>query len=125
MSIQIKKQETFIPLEVGDIKLKFHYTDDSMLEVRKQLLKTQKEIGRIEGEEWDNKEMEQAKEILTKAMDSMFGKDTFKQIYAMTPSVIVVLDYFKQMVDGVTNEMSKRGIAVNEDKLTEKYLPKE
>lgn len=125
MAINIKKQETAIPVIVGDIELEFIFTDDSMTKVRKELLKTQKKIGRIEGEDWDDKEIDKAKTILTEAMDSMFGDGAFEQLYKMTPSVIVVLDYFRLMVEGVTEELNQKGLGTDEDKQTAKYLPKE
>lgn len=122
MSINIKKQDTFIPVVVGDVELKFHFEDDSMTKVRNTLLRTQKEIGRIEGDDWTDKEVEKAKAILTKAMDSMFEEGAFEKLYAMTPSVIIVLDYFRLMVDGVTEELSKKGIASDEGDIAKKYL---
>lgn len=122
MGINIKKQTTSIPVKVGDVELKFHYTDESMTKVREELLKTQKEIGRIEGEEWTDREVEQAKGILKDALDAMFGDGAFAQLYEMTPSVIVILDYFRLIVDGVTEELDKLGIKTDEDQKTDKYL---
>lgn len=124
MSINIKKQETYIPVIVGDVELKFHYTDDSMMEVRKTLLETQKEIGAIEGKEWGEKEVEEAKAVLVDAMDAMFGEGAFDALYKMSPSVIVVLDYFRLMVDGIVEELNKKGLGNPDAKRAEKYLAK-
>lgn len=125
MAIKIKKQETFIPIEVGDVKLKFDYNDNSLTEVRTELLKTQKKIGRIEGDEMDEKAVEDAKEILTEAMDAMFGEGAFEKLYEMTPSIIVVLEYFSLMVDGITEELRKKGLETDIEQRQNKYLNKE
>ncbi len=125
MAINIKKQETFIPIKVGDVELKFHYSDKSMAKVRKELIKTDEEIKKATKNGETNDNIEDVKVILVKAMDSMFGEDAFDKIYKMTPSVIVVADYYKQMTTGVIDELNKRGMGLNEDAIAEEYLIKE
>jgi len=106
MAIKIEKKQTEIPIEIGDLKFTFDVTDESIKKFRENVIQIQKELDSINDEEED---MENAKAILGKGFDVILGDGAFEKVYQMTPSIPYLLNYFVQLVDGLTEELNDIG----------------
>lgn len=119
MAIKIQTQQTFIPIELGELEFKFDLTDESISNFRKEAVKVQKELEKLSDDEDAH---EQAKNILNRGFDLMLGEGSFEQIYNLTPSVLVLIDYFAAVITGISDEIDKRGHTVSQRDKVEKYL---
>ena len=119
MAIKIEKKQTEIPIEIGDLKFAFDVTDESIKNFRENAIKIQMELEGLENKEDENLEL--SKDILRKGFDLMLGEGAFEKIYQMTPSIPYLLNYFIQLVDGLTEEINDIG-AIQER--ANKYLRK-
>lgn len=122
MSIKIQTKDSFIPIELGDQLIKFHITDDAFLKIQKGHEKMEKEIESIEEPDDSQEKIEKMKEIMTKAFDFLFEKGSFEKVYSVTPSVVICVDYFNQMVDAVVEELKNRGVSPSSQQKLDKYL---
>ena len=118
MAIKIEKKQTEIPIEIGDLKFAFDVTDESIQRFRENAIKIQQELEVIDDEEED---FNKAKDILKKGFDVILGDGAFERVYQMTPSIPYLLNYFIQLVDGLTEEINDIG-AIQER--ANKYLRK-
>ena len=118
MAIKIEKKQTEIPIEIGDLKFAFDVTDESIQRFRENAIKIQQELETIDDEE---ENMENAKAILGKGFDVILGDGAFEKVYQMTPSIPYLLNYFIQLVNGLSDELSALG-AIEER--AQKYLGK-
>jgi len=119
LAIKIEKKQTEIPIEIGDLKFAFDVTDESIKNFRENAIKIQMELEGLENKEDENLEL--SKDILRKGFDLMLGEGAFEKIYQMTPSIPYLLNYFIQLVDGLTEEINDIG-AIQER--ANKYLRK-
>jgi len=118
LAIKIEKKQTEIPIEIGDLKFAFDVTDESIQRFRENAIKIQQELEVIDDEEED---FNKAKDILKKGFDVILGDGAFERVYQMTPSIPYLLNYFIQLVDGLTEEINDIG-AIQER--ANKYLRK-
>lgn len=123
MAIKIQTRKTEIPIEIGHLKFAFDVSDDSIQKFREQALEVEKEFHSISVDEDDEKALEQAKAVLKKGFDMMLGDGAFEQIYKLSPSIMLCMDYFVQVVQGINEEVHKLGIGSPQDK-RQKYLRK-
>ncbi|HLQ75429.1 MAG TPA: hypothetical protein VK107_05305 [Alloiococcus sp.] len=119
MAIKIQTKQTYIPIELGDLELKFDLTDESIANFRKEAVRVQKELGKLSD---DEDAQEQAKEVLKRGFDLMFGDGTFSQIYDISPSSIVIAEYFASITEGIAEELNKRGFKTSQKDKAKKYL---
>lgn len=116
LAIKIQTQTPVIPIEIGDLTINFEYTDENIKRLYDHHDKMQKEIEKIKSDD-----LESAKEILRKSFDFLLGEGTFEKIYAISPSIIIVTDYYFQIVEGLFEEISKKAGNTAQQKI-EKYL---
>ncbi len=124
MAIKIQTQDTFIPIELGDLTLKFHVTDESIINFRKEALKVQLEFEKFTKSEDDEEMMVQAKGALKRGLDIFFGDGAFEKVYDISPSIVITMNYFEQMVKGITSELNKMGLSESQAVKAKKYLAK-
>lgn len=108
MSIKIQVKEDYIPIQLGDEEIRFYISDDAVLRLKKGAEDIQREIEAMEQGESEEEVLEQMKYILRKGFDFLFEEGAFEKVYSVTPSVVVALEYFQQMVEAVLQEIGKR-----------------
>lgn len=122
MAIKIQTQKTEIPIELGDLKFAFDISDESIKRFRDNAVKIQKELESINVSDQDDKAMEQLKEILERGFTIMLGEGAFKKIYERSPSVMVVMNYFEQIANGIAAELNEMGYSETQAQKAKKYL---
>jgi len=113
----IKLQSTFIefPFQNAEgeevLNLKFDKSDKNL----KKLSVTVKELKKKTEElkEKDTLSEKEVKQFIKDSVDTIFGQGSFDAMYQLSPSLVIVTDYFFQMAEGVFEEC-------NEDKYKEK-----
>lgn len=117
MAIKIQTKTPHIPIEIGDeLELRFYVTDDNIEKLFNgydEMLKKYKDV------EIDN--AEKGKMILKDAIDYILGDGSFDKLYGLSNSVLVTKQYFDEIVDGLSKEITKRYGDTNKEKV-EKYL---
>lgn len=124
MAIKIQTQKPVIPIEIGPHNFEFDVSDESIKNLRKEALKAQKEFHSISVNEDDDKALEQAREVLERAYDLFFGKGAFEKIYELSPSIMICMQYFVEIVEGIETELNKRGLSPSAQEKAMKYLAK-
>ena len=118
MTIKIQTKVPHIPIEIGDLTLKFDVTDeniDKLFNGYDEMLKNFKDI------EVDN--IEKGRKILKGAIDYILGDGSFEKIYGLSESILITRQYFEEIVDGLSKELTERYGDKNREKI-EKYLQK-
>jgi len=121
MAIIIQTQQDYIPIHLGNEEIRFYISDDSILKIRQGYKQVQDELESIKKAESEEKQVEQMKEVLQKGFDFLFSEGTFDKVYGVSPSVIICLEYFGQMVDAVLAELDKKMKRTSQDKV-KRYL---
>jgi len=121
MAIKIRTQQTYIPIQLGDLELKFDVSDESIANFRKEAIRVQKELENMSVKDGEEAQ-KQAKEVLKRGFNLMFSDGTFEQVYNISPSTIVVMDYFAAITDGISEELNKRGFRESQKDKAKKYL---
>src|SRR5699024_7448878 len=110
MAINIKTKQTYIPVQLGDLELKYDLSDDAIARVRKVSKELIQEIENIDEDKLSEEEtMIEIKGLLKEAYDILFGEGTFEKVYEMSPSTLIVQEYLVQIAEGVTEELKSRG----------------
>lgn len=109
MAIKIQTQQTYIPIQLGDLELKFEVTDDSILALQTELTKVQKELDALDRGGSDEEKLNKSKLVLKRGFDTFFGEGTFDKVYEMSPSVMIIMEYFKQISEALFKELEKMG----------------
>ena len=123
MSIKIQTKQTFIPIEIGDeLTLKFDLSDEAMLNLKKKVTDVQKSFAEVDENDSDEEAIEKVKNIIRTAFDEIFGEGTFDKVYAISPSTLIVAEYFMQIAQGLQEEMRDRGFITSPQDKVEKYL---
>lgn len=118
MTIKIQTKVPHIPIEIGDLTLKFDVTDeniDKLFNGYDEMLENFKDI------EVDN--IEKGRKILKGAIDYILGDGSFEKIYGLSESILITRQYFEEIVDGLSKELTERYGDKNREKI-EKYLQK-
>lgn len=124
MSIRIQTQDTFIPVELGDLTLKFDISDESLINLRRKMEDVQNVAKNIKETSNDEEVIEQVKSIIGKAYDEVFGKGTYDKVYEVSPSVFITTQYFMEIAQGLNKEMENRGFTVSTHEKAKQYLAK-
>lgn len=123
MAIKIQTKQTFIPIEIGDeLTLKFDLSDEAMLNLEKKVTDVQKSFAEVDENDSDEEAIEKVKNIIRAAFDEIFGEGTFDKVYAISPSTLIVAEYFMQIAQGLQEEMRDRGFITSPQDKVEKYL---
>lgn len=123
MAIKIQTKQTFIPIEIGDeLTLKFDLSDEAMLNLEKKVTDVQKSFAEVDEKDSDEEAIEKVKNIIRAAFDEIFGEGTFDKVYAISPSTLIVAEYFMQIAQGLQEEMRDRGFITSPQDKVEKYL---
>ncbi len=121
-AIKIQTQQTYIPFQLGDLELRFDLKDDSVMKLRKSMVEINEEFKKIDEVKDEEKANQDLKITLGRIYDEMFGEGTFDKVYAMTPSTLLVLEYFKLISEALFDEMEKRGLTATPQDKAKKYL---
>lgn len=124
MAIKIQTKKPEIPIEIGDLKFSFDVTDESIKKFREKAVEIQKEFHSIGKTDDDNVALEKVKDVLKRGFDLMLGKGTFEKIYDLSPSIMICMDYFVQIVEGIEQELQNRRYTDTPKENVEKYLKK-
>lgn len=128
MAIKIEEKKPEIPVEIGPLRFSFLVTDESILKMRKQGVEIERELLEVERKlkqsEDDEEGLKQAKDVLRRGFELFLGEGAFDKIYEMTPSVMVLMNYFAQLSEGIFKEAEAMGGFEDIQKMTGKYLKK-
>lgn len=120
--IKFEKRNNVIPIDFGDFKLEFVANDENLLRLEKIQKELSEESRRLESmTNEDNLEemLEALKNIAMKAWNKPFGEGTFDKIYQFAgQSISMVVNYFVQMFEGISEEYQEQ---INAEKL-KKYV---
>jgi len=122
MAIKIQTQQTGIPVELGDLKFSFDVSDESIAKFRDNAKKIQKELGEIEEINDDEAATVMAKEVLRKGFNLTLGAGAFERIYEQTPSIMIVMQYFIQVSEGISEELDKLTKGGAQKEKVDRYL---
>lgn len=106
--IKINVEKTAIPIEIGDLMFEFDITDKAIDKFRENALSVEQDLMSLDADQYDNKDLGQVKEVLRKGYDTLLGVGAFDQVYKLSPSVSVMMNYFIQITDGIQQQMSER-----------------
>lgn len=120
MAINIQTQKTYIPIQLGDLELRFDVSDDSLVKLRSNITKVEENFNKLT--EDNEAGIEQVKNILKEVYDNLFGDGTFEQVYEISPSVLIVTEYFLQIANAIRKELNKRGFQTSPHEKAQKYL---
>src|SRR5690554_623135 len=124
MAIKIGERKPEIPVEIGPLQVWFNVTDESSLEFRKNGLQIQKELENLQIDEENEDDIKVVKDILKRGFDLMLGEGAFEQLYELTPSVVLLMDYFAQLSAGIAGELEKMGAPDVLKRRAERYIGK-
>ena len=117
MTIKIQTKTTQIPIEFGDkLTLYFDMSDENIQNLFKAQETFEKEISKI-----NNEDIEGLKEMLRKAYTLFLGEEAFDKLYKLSPSVVILTNYFWSIIEGLQEEIEKRAGQTKIQKV-EKYL---
>src|SRR5690625_3632219 len=117
MAIKIQTKTTQIPIEFDDkLTLYFDMSDENIDKLFKAEETFQKEISKI-----DNDDIEGLKEMLRKTYSLFLGEDAFDKLYELSPSVVILTNYFWSIFEGLQKEIEERAGQTKMQKV-EKYL---
>ena len=124
LAIKIQTKDSYIPIFLGDLEIRFDISDDSLTRLRKGAARVQEELDAIKEPEDEEKATEEMKGVLKRGFDFLYGEGTFEKVYEITPSVIVCLEYFQQMTEATFKELEKRGVSPSQKEKAKQYLAK-
>src|SRR5690625_1083660 len=117
MSIKIQTKTTQIPIEFGDeLTLYFDMSDENIQKLFKAQETFEQEVSKI-----NNDDIDGLKEMLRKAYTLMLGNGAFDKLYELSPSVVILTNYFWEIAKGLVDEIEKRAGQTQMQKV-EKYL---
>lgn len=118
MAIKIQTQTTQIPIEIGEVTLHFDMSDENIDKLFRAQETFEKDIAKV-----DKDDIEGLKEILRKTYDLLLGEGSFDKVYTLSPSVVILTQYFWSIYEGIVEEVEKRAGKTKMQKV-EKYLQK-
>jgi len=125
MAIRIQTERPEIPIEIGELRFSFDLSDESIKRFREDAKQVVEELQSISlADEKDETVFERATEILRRGYDVMLGEGAFDKIYKLSPSLIVLMDYFRQIAEGIERELKGRGLNMLPKEKAKKYLRK-
>lgn len=125
MAIKILTKKTGLPIEIGSLNFEFDLSDESIKDFKKANDEMVDELKAFkDADKEDEAFIENAKQLLQRTFDAILGEGSFAKIYKETPSVIYLMDYLKQLVDGILEELEALGIDDSQKALGAKYLAK-
>src|SRR5690625_1572670 len=116
MAIKIQTKKAHIPIEIGDLTLKFDMTDENIDRLYNTYEKMAEKFKDIE-----TNDVESSKKVMKEAFDYILGDGAFDKVYALSGSILVTTEYFEAITNGIRDEVQKRTKQTNQKKV-EKYL---
>src|SRR5690625_643302 len=116
MAIKIQTKRNYLPIEIGDLTLKFDMSDENI----ERLYNTHEEMAK-KFDKVDTNSPEKAREILKEAFDYILGDGAFEKVYALSGSIITTMEYFEAIMNGIRDEVQERTGQTSQQKL-QKYL---
>lgn len=124
LAINIQTQKTYIPVHLGELELQFDLSDDNVLRFRKEAIRVHEELEDVSASEDINKAMKQAKDALRKGFDVFFGEGTFEKVYELSPSLTILIQYFVQISEAISEKLEEIGYNATAEDKARKYLAK-
>ena len=109
-------EKAHIPIEIGDLTLKFDMTDENIDRLYNTYEKMAEKFKDIE-----TNDVESSKKVMKEAFDYILGDGAFDKVYALSGSILVTTEYFEAITNGIRDEVQKRTKQTNQKKV-EKYL---
>lgn len=122
MAIKIQTQKPEIPIEIGNLKFSFDVSDESVKAFREQGIKLQKELEQIEAGLNDDSALDATKDALRRGFDLFLGEGAFDKIYELSPSIMIVADYFVRLSEGIEREIQNMGYSRTQQHKAQKYI---
>jgi len=131
MTVVIKQKVTVIPIEFegldGNTKHKFEFnaTDEVISNFDDFIKESNNELKKIDKNSEKLSEEQQAAEtikLIKNAIDKTCGVGAFDELYAESPSQIIMVGYFYSIIEGLKEEISNLGLNSSQKKQAEKYL---
>jgi len=124
MAININVKDTFIPVQIGDIELKFDVSDNAVEEMFRKFKEVDKTIEEIDKANLKDEEaFKENRRLLQEAYDSLFGEGSYDKVYKLSPSLLITREYLSQIMEGIFKELEERG-HLDDKKQVAKYLKK-
>ncbi len=118
MAIKINLEEIYIPVDFGEVELKFNPSEENLMRLTKVLSGDNTSLSEIkqrldainEVEENATEEhlisvLKLAEDTARELLDGVLGDGSFAKIYERYPSVSVVLDGFMQLAEQLPSEV--------------------
>ncbi|WP_225743372.1 hypothetical protein [Marinilactibacillus sp. Marseille-P9653] len=108
MAFDISIQKNSIPFNFKDdngetqLTLEFDKSDDSIDNIYKQDEVIKKLYDSIDEEKAD---LDSTKELVERCFDSVLGDGSFKKVYAINPSCMIILQYYVAIVIHIRKEL--------------------
>lgn len=118
MGIRIETEETGIPISIAGVDFKLELTDENVDRIMNQGDEVQKELEGIESDD-----IESQKEAIKKSLDFILGDGAFDKLYEVSPSVIIISNYYWSLTESLVDEISKKSGQTARAK-REKFLKK-
>lgn len=122
MAIKIQTKTTKIPVVIGDLEFEFDTSDESIKNFDKSATEVMKELDKIKVDQEDETSVEAVKDVLKRGFDLFLGDGAFDKIYEVSPSVVIVMQYFEQVAEGITEELNKMNLIQTSEEKVQKYL---
>jgi len=121
LAIKIQTQQTGIPIEIGALTFNFDTTDESIFSFQQKYEKVMEEMKALDMDKKDDANLDDVKEVLRRGYSLFLGEGAFEKVYEQTPSVFACLQYYKQIGQGIEEELSAMTKVTQQEK-TDKYL---
>lgn len=118
----IKLQSNFIEFPFEDaegnivLTLKFDKSDENIKKLEQSIEQFEKEKTKLKNKK--DATFEDGKKVFKRSIDSVFGEGSFDDMYQLSPSTIIIGEYFIQMAEGIFSELNNE----NTQKKLDKYL---
>ena len=123
MAIKIQTQKPSIPVEIGNLKFEFDVSDESVKQFREKGLVILREFENLEVDENDEeKSLDNAKDVVKRGYEFILGEGSFEKVYELSPSILILMKYYEQIVTGIREELKKMGLNPDVQEKARKYL---
>lgn len=119
---KIKLKKNYIGIPIVDendrtvYEVKFLMTDENIQKIYEQSEDLEELIEVAENEDYQS-----AKDFCEVAIDGLFGEGTFNELYQLSESLIITVEYFAEIVLIIRDELSKTKALELQDYVSEEY----
>lgn len=117
--IQLRKTTIDIPFldDKGNEQLVLHFdrSDENIKRLYASFDDIQNKAKAFEKENYED-DFEEATAFVKETMDSILGEGSFDKVYALSPSIFIVVTYFYQLAIGIKEELELEDLNAMEAK---------